>query len=49
MYDVELPMCFEAAHSMPKLSIFLNFVTSLLMNHDGPGGPPEATGLSKHK
>ena len=46
---MELPMCFESAHSMPKLSIFLNCVTSILMNYDGPGGPSGATGLSKHK
>ena len=49
MPDVELPMCFESAHSVPKLSKFLHFATSLLIAYDGPGGPSRATRLSKHK
>ena len=36
--DVELPMRFELAHSVPKLFKFLHFVTSLLIAYDGPRG-----------
>ena len=46
---MELPMCFESAHSVPKLFNFLHFVTSLQIAYDGPRGPSQATRLSKHK
>ena len=49
MSDVELPMCFESAHSVPKWFKFGQFVTSVLIAYDGPRGPPQATRLSKHK
>ena len=49
MSDVELPMCFESAHSVPKLFKFWHFVTSSLIANDGPRGPSQATRLSKHK
>ena len=49
MSDVELPMYFESAHSVPKLFKFWQFVTSLLFAYDGPRGPSQATRLSKHK
>ena len=49
MSDVELPMCFESAHSVPKLFKFWHFVTSSLIAYDGPRGPSQATRLSKHK
>ena len=49
MSDVELPMCFESAHSVPKLFKILHFVTSLQIAYDGPRGPFQATRLSKHK
>ena len=37
MSDVELPMRFESAHSVPKLFKFLLVVTALLIAYDGPG------------
>ena len=49
MSDVELPMCFELAHSVPKLFNFLHSVTSLQIAYDGPRGPSQAIRLSKHK
>ena len=49
MSDVELPMCFESAHSVPKLFKFWHFVTSSLIAYDGPRGPSQATRLSQHK
>ena len=36
MSDVESPMRFELAHSVPNLFKFLHFVTSLLIAYDGP-------------
>ena len=49
MSGVELPMCFESAHSVPKLLIVLHFGISLQIAYDGPRGPSQAAGLSKHK
>ena len=49
MSDVELLMCFESAHSVPKLFKFWHFVTSSLIAYDGPWGPSQATRLSKQK
>ena len=49
MYDVELPMCFESAHSVPKLFKVSQFVTSVLIAYDEPRGPSKATRLSKQK
>ena len=48
MSDVELPMCFESAHSVPILFKFWHFVMSSLIAYDGPWGPSQATRLSKH-
>ena len=48
MPDVELLMCFESAHIVPKLFKFWHFVTSLRIAYDGPRGPSQATLLSKH-
>ena len=39
MSDVELAMCLESAHGVPKLFKFWHFVTSLLIAYDGPRGP----------
>ena len=44
MSDVELPMRFESAHSVPKLFKFLHFVTSLLIAYDGPRAPGPISG-----
>ena len=49
MYNEELPICFESAHSVPKLSKFVHFLASVLIAYDGPGGPFKATRLYKHK
>ena len=44
MADVELQMCFESAHSVPKLSKLV------IIEYDGPGvGTSKATRFSKHK
>ena len=48
MFDVESPMRFESALSVPKIVKLLH-VTSLLIAYDGPRGPSMATRLSKHK
>ena len=47
--DVELPMCFESAHIVPKLFNCFHFVTTLRIAYDEPRGPSQATRLSKHK
>ena len=49
MSDVELPMWFESAHSVPKLCKFWHFVTSSLIAYIGPRGPSQATPLSKYE
>ena len=49
MSDVELPMWFDSAHSVPKLFKFWNFVTSSLIAFDGPRGPSQATRLPKNE
>ena len=49
MSDVELPMCFESAPSVPKLFNFWHFVTWSLIAYDGPRGPSQANRLSTHK
>ena len=36
MSDIELPIRFESAHSVPKLFTFLHFDTSLLIARDRP-------------
>ena len=36
MSDVEFPMHFESAHSVPNFVKFLHFVTYLLIAYDGP-------------
>ena len=35
MYDVEIAIHFESAHSVPKMVKFLHFVTSLRITYDG--------------
>ena len=37
MSDLESPMRFESALSVPKIVKFLHVVTSLLIAYDGPG------------
>ena len=49
MFEVEIPMCFESVHSLPKLFKFLQVVTSLLIAYDGSRSPSQATRLFKHK
>ena len=49
MFDVESPMRFESALSVPKIVKSLHVVTSLLIAYDGPRGLSMATRLSEHK